>query len=83
MPEKTSLKRPSNSTNWSKNNLGSLWLKQGKGNKYLSGKIVLQDSNGEMITQNIIVFKNKFKEKDNQPDYVIFKPFEKDYQESS
>ena len=83
MPEKTSLKQPSNSTNWSKNNLGSLWLKQGKSNKYLSGKIVLQDSNGETITQNIIVFKNKFKEKDNQPDYVIFKPFEKDYQESS
>ena len=75
MQEKTSSQQQSNSTNWSKNNLGSLWLKQGKNNKYLSGKIVLQDSNGETITQNIIVFKNKYKEKENQPDYLIFKPF--------
>jgi hypothetical protein len=35
----------------------------------------LQDSNGETITQNVIVFKNKYKEKENQPDYLIFKPF--------
>jgi hypothetical protein len=75
MQEKTSSKQQNNSTNWSKNNLGSLWLKQGKNNKYLSGKIVLQDSNGETITQNVIVFKNKYKEKENQPDYLIFKPF--------
>jgi hypothetical protein len=75
MQEKTSSQQQSNSTNWSKNNLGSLWLKQGKNNKYLSGKIVLQDSNGETITENIIVFKNKYKEKENQPDYLIFKPF--------
>jgi len=41
---------------------------------------VLQDSNGKTITQNIIIFKNKYKEKDNHPDYVIFKPFENNYQ---
>lgn len=83
MREKPSSKQHGNSTNWSKNNLGSLWLKQGKNSKYLSGKIVLQDSNGESITQNIIVFKNQYKEKDNQPDYVIFKPFEKGHQEDN
>lgn len=75
MQEKTSSQQQSNSTNWSKNNLGSLWLKQGKNNKYLSGKVTLQGPNGETITQNIIVFKNKYKEKENQPDYLIFKPF--------
>jgi len=83
MQEKTSSKQPNNSTNWSKNNLGSLWLKEGKNSKYLSGKIILQNSNGESITQNIIVFKNKYKEKDNQPDYVIFKPFENSHQDSN
>lgn len=76
MPEETSSTQQNNSTNWSKNNLGSLWLKNGKNSKYLSGKISLQGSNGETITQNIILFKNKYKEKDNQPDYLIFKPFE-------
>ena len=76
MPEETSSTQQNNSTNWSKNNLGSLWLKNGKNSKYLSGKISLQGKNGETITQNIILFKNKYKEKDNQPDYLIFKPFE-------
>ncbi len=76
MPEETSSTQQNNSTNWSKNNLGSLWLKNGKNSKYLSGKISLQGPNGETITQNIILFKNKYKEKDNQPDYLIFKPFE-------
>jgi hypothetical protein len=76
MQDETSSKQQNNSTNWSKNNLGSLWLKTGKNNKYLSGKISLQGPNGEIITQNIIVFKNKYKEKDNQPDYLIFQPFE-------
>jgi len=76
MPNETSLKPPNNSSNWSKNNLGSLWLKQGKNKKFLSGKITLRTPNGELVTQNIVIFKNSYKEKDNQPDYVIFQPFE-------
>lgn len=76
MPEETSSKQQDNSSNWQKNNLGSLWLKQGKSGKFLSGKVTLQNANGETFTQNIILFKNKYKEKDNQPDYLIFKPFE-------
>ena len=68
-------KDSSNSTNkWSQNNIGSLWMKSGPKGKFLSGKITL-DVNGMKVTQNIIIFKNKFKEKDNQPDYVVFKPF--------
>ena len=80
MQDETSSKPQSNSSDssqkWSKNNLGSLWLKKGKNSSYLSGKVSLQGPNGEIITQNVIIFKNKFKEKDNQPDYLIFKPFE-------
>lgn len=44
--------------------LAALWLNEAKdGSKYMSGKI-----NG----LNVLVFKNKFKEKDNQPDYRIY-----------
>jgi hypothetical protein len=37
---------------------------------------VTLEVNGVKVTQNVIVFKNKFKEKDNQPDYLVFKPFD-------
>jgi hypothetical protein len=64
-----------NSTNkWSQNNIGSLWLKENPKGKFLSGKITVE-VNGVKVTQNVILFKNKFKEKPNHPDYVVFKPF--------
>jgi hypothetical protein len=64
-----------NSTNkWSQNNIGSLWLKESQKGKFLSGKITL-DVNGVKVTQNVVIFKNQFKEKSNHPDYVVFKPF--------
>lgn len=70
-----SSERPTTQSQWQKHNIGSLWLKEGSKGKYLSGKITVEDSNGVKITQSVILFKNKFKEKDNQPDYVVFKPF--------
>lgn len=76
MPNKTTSEDSQKSTNkWNQNNIGSLWLKSGSKGNYLSGKVVLE-INGLKVTQNVIIFKNKFKEKDNQPDYVIFKPFD-------
>lgn len=48
--------------------LGALWLKDGKNGKYMSGRIEI---NGEKI--NIVVFKNTYKEKENQPDYKILR----------
>lgn len=48
--------------------LGALWLKEGKSGKYMSGRI---EVNGEKI--NIVVFKNTYKEKENQPDYKILR----------
>ncbi len=76
MQEKTSSEDSKNSTNkWSQNNLGCLWLKKKGNSNYLSGKITVE-INGEKVVQNVIIFKNKFKEKSNQPDYLVFKPFE-------
>jgi uncharacterized protein (DUF736 family) len=70
-----SSERPTTQNQWQKHNIGSLWLKEGGKGKYLSGKITVEDSNGVKITQPVILFRNKFKEKDNQPDYIVFKPF--------
>jgi uncharacterized protein (DUF736 family) len=50
------------------NELGALWLKDGKNGKYMSGK--LTTPGGEEL--NVVVFKNNYK-KDNQPDYRILK----------
>jgi hypothetical protein len=45
--------------------IGALWLKQDK--DYFTGSI---EVNG--VFTKIIVFKNNFKEKENQPDYKIY-----------
>jgi hypothetical protein len=56
---------------WSKNVLGVFW-KKGDKSKYLSGYI---DIDGKKFP--IVVYPNKFKEKENQPDFIIYKMFEK------
>lgn len=64
-------------------NRGSLWINNGKIKGYWNEKpISLNDDNSEKLTVNgklnlvldgikAIVIKNKFKEKEKQPDYVI------------
>jgi len=45
--------------------IGALWLKTSqKGTKFMTGKI-----NG----QDVVVFKNQFKEQDKHPDYRVYK----------
>ena len=54
---------------WSKRDIGALWKKEGKTQKYLSGYFKLES--GEEV--KIVVFSNKNK-KDNQkaPDYRVY-----------
>jgi len=47
--------------------IGALWVKDGKTGKFLSGVITI----GETAHQ-IVIFKNGFKEKPNQPDWRIY-----------
>ena len=45
--------------------LGALWLKTSKkGTKFMSGKIGGED---------VVIFKNNFKEEDKQPDYIVYR----------
>lgn len=53
--------------------MGALWIKDGKNGKYMSGVVEIDG-----VKHNIVVFKNNYKERENQPDYRILKPKPKD-----
>lgn len=53
--------------------IGALWIKDGKNGKYMSGVVEIDGAK-----HNIVVFKNGYKEKENQPDYRILKSKPKD-----
>ena len=59
-----------NKSDWSKRDIGALWKREGKNQKYLSGYVKVEGS-GEEI--KVVVFANKNK-KDNEkaPDYRIY-----------
>jgi uncharacterized protein (DUF736 family) len=61
-----------NKTDWTKRDVGALWKREGKTQKYLSGYVKV-DELGIERELKIVVFSNKNK-KDNQkaPDYRIY-----------
>tara|TARA_R110002167_G_scaffold343563_4_gene552722 strand:+ start:1792 stop:2229 length:438 start_codon:yes stop_codon:yes gene_type:complete len=63
--------RPQDSTqtsdDWSEREIGALWRK-GDDKPFYSGSLSVKDEKTE-----IVIFQNKFKEKDNQPDLRIYK----------
>ena len=60
-----------NKTNseWSEREIGALWKREGKNQKYLTGKMKQADGS----EQQVVIFSNKNKTKDNQPDFRIYK----------
>jgi len=75
MVKKTAAKKKSSAPDTgaeSLNRVGALWVSEDKnGKKYFSGKIALND-NDEQVS--ILVFRNTYKKKDLQPDYIIYLP---------
>ena len=65
------MKKQEKKTEFKKNNdnIGALWIKKTSKATFLSG--IIEDEEGNKT--RIVVFKNKFKEKDIQPDYRILK----------
>ena len=61
-----------NKTDWAKRDVGALWKREGKSQKYLSGYVKV-DELGIERELKIVVFSNKNK-KDNEkaPDYRIY-----------
>ena len=61
----------SSANDWKEREMGALWKREGKNQRYLSGKITVGEFGVEK-TINIVIFVNKFKEKDNQPDFRVY-----------
>ncbi len=59
------------------NRIGALWIKRKGNNVFMSGELEID---GEKI--RILVFKNTYKETDNQPDYNILLPREESRRDS-
>ena len=58
---------------WQKREIGALWLRQSPNQKYFSGHFTTTDEMGMEKRQNVVIFSNKHKKKDNHPDFRIYK----------
>ena len=55
-------------TTWTDQQRGAFWKKDGKNGKYLAGYVVID---GKKMP--VTVFPNKYKSKDNQPEFIIWR----------
>ena len=58
-----------NKTDWSKRELGALWKNTGRSQTYLTGHVTPP---GASEPVKVIIFSNKNKNKDNQPDFRVY-----------
>tara|TARA_R100000808_G_C2143039_1_gene150792 strand:- start:1802 stop:2059 length:258 start_codon:yes stop_codon:yes gene_type:complete len=59
----------SNKNDWSDREIGALWKRDNGSQKYLTGKLKDKDGN----EQQVVIFSNKHKNKDTQPDFRVYK----------
>ena len=59
---------------WRRRELGALWVRDGKNQKYLSGHVSYETMPGITEKVKVVVFTNKNKEKNERaPDYVVYR----------
>jgi len=69
---------------WKSRELGALWVKEGRNQKFLSGHVVLEDMPGVTTKVKVVVFSNKGKaENERAPDYVIYRSVDLDSTDST
>ena len=54
---------------WSEREIGALWKREGRNQKYHTAKIKTPHGS----EQQVVIFSNKNKTKDNQPDFRVYK----------
>lgn len=57
---------------WEKREIGALWKREGKNQKYLSGHVKFSDEFGGERKLDVMIFANKSKKNENQPDFRIY-----------
>ena len=66
---------------WRSRELGALWVRSGKNQKYLSGTINVETMPGVTEPVKVVVFTNKGREKNEKaPDYVVYRSEETEAQ---
>ncbi len=66
--------KENNNSEWRERELGALWVRQGKGQKYLTGHFEIETMPGVTEKVKVVVFSNKGKEQNERaPDYVVYR----------
>ena len=55
---------------WTEQQRGAFWKKEGKNGKYLAGYVMIEGRK-----HPVTVFPNQYKEKQNQPEFIIYETF--------
>jgi hypothetical protein len=67
-------KQTEKQSDWKNRELGALWVRSGKNQKYLSGQIKMETMPGVEETIKVVVFTNKGRDKNERaPDYVVYR----------
>lgn len=84
MAETTNTENTEKQNEWKSRELGALWIKEGRNQKFLSGHVTLEDMPGVTTKVKVVVFSNKGKtENERAPDYVIYRSVDLDSSEDS
>ena len=68
---------------WRNRELGALWVRSGKSQKYLSGTINIETMPGVTEALKVVVFTNKGRDKNEKaPDYVIYRSEDQQQQQA-
>jgi hypothetical protein len=68
---------------WRNRELGALWVRSGKNQKYLSGTINIETMPGVTEALKVVVFTNKGRDKNEKaPDYVIYRSEDQQQQQA-
>ena len=59
-------------TDWQKREIGALWKRESPNQKYFSGHVLVDDFGVEKKLK-VLIFTNKSKQKENQPDFRVYK----------
>ena len=77
MTDKEKAEKEKTTSEWTKREIGALWLRKSrKGQKYLSGHVIVSDDNeldDEDSKVRVIVFSNKDKKNERAPDYRMYR----------